>query len=285
VGLIELLSLAVLSVGLVGLVAYYQRVVRPRELARARLAATLDLEGPPAPRVQVFVRKRWWLPWLVALVVGGGVVLLTPLPRALGIAFGVVAGLLAWQGELGRLARRRLQMESQLADSIDLMVGALHAGGSALSTLEHATREARAPLRLHLEEVLGRIRLGDDPQEVFQALAARVPLETFRLFVSVLAVHWEVGGSLAPTLASVGRAIRDRIELSRRVRALTAETRVSLVAVLAMTYFIALIIWANAPERMQAFLATTVGTVLTTGAVLLQGLGVVWAASLSRMKL
>ncbi|MCI0458178.1 MAG: type II secretion system F family protein [Gemmataceae bacterium] len=284
-GLIELLSLAVLTAGLAGLIAYYQRVVRPRELARARLAATLDLEGPAPPRVQVFVRKRWWLPWLVALAVGGAVVLLTPLPRALGSAFGVVAGLLAWQGELGRLARRRLQMESQLADAIDLMVGALHAGGSALSALEHATREARAPLRPQLEEVLGRIRLGDDPQEVFQALAARVPLETFRLFVSVLAVHWEVGGSLAPALASVGRAVRDRIELSRRVRALTAETRVSLVAVLAMTYFIALIIWANEPERMQAFLATTVGTALTTGAVLLQGLGVVWASSLSRMKL
>ena len=50
---------------------------------------------------------------------------------------------------------------------------------------------------------------------------ARVPLETFRLFAAALTVHQEVGGSLAPTLATVGRIIRDRIELTRRIRSLT----------------------------------------------------------------
>jgi Flp pilus assembly protein TadB len=284
VGPIELLSLATLTAGLAGVVWYYLGAARPRQRARTRLAAALELDGPASPRVQVFVRRRWWLPWLAAALAGAAVALLTPLPRPLAVAFGVVTGLLAWQGELARLVGRRLQIEAQLADAIDLMVGTLRAGASALSALEKAAGEAKRPLRPQLEEVLGRIRLGDDPQAVFQALAARVPLETFRLLASVLAVHWELGGSLAPTLATVGRAIRDRIELSRRVRALTAEGRVSLVAVLAMTYFIAMLVWANAPERMEAFLATTVGTALTTGAVVLQGLGVAWVSSVSRFK-
>ena len=56
---------------------------------------------------------------------------------------------------------------------------------------------------------------------------ARVPLETFRLFSAALTVHQEVGGSLAPTLATVGRIIRDRIELTRRVRSLTVQSRAS----------------------------------------------------------
>jgi uncharacterized membrane protein (UPF0127 family) len=122
-------------------------------------------------------------------------------------------------------------IEVQLADAIDLMTGALQAGGGVTSALENAIAETRRPLRPQLEDVLGRIRFGDDPQAVLRSLAARVPLETFRLFASVLSVHWEIGGSLAPTLATVGRQVRDRIELSRRLRSLTVQSRASTIAV------------------------------------------------------
>jgi tight adherence protein B len=111
-----------------------------------------------------------------------------------------------------------------------------------------------------------------------------VPLETFALFTAALAVHWEVGGTLAPTLAVVGRAIRDRIALTRRIRALTAEARVSIIAVLAMTYFIAAFVWVSDPQRMQTFLGTRVGSALAAGAIFLQGLGIVWASAISRLK-
>src|SRR5205085_5028618 len=119
--------------------------------------------------------------------------------------------------------------------------------------------EARRPLRPQLDELLGRIRYGDDAQVVLKDLQRHVPLETFRLFASALSVHWETGGSLTPTLATVGRVIRDRIEVNRRIRALTSQARTSTVAVLLVTYFLALIIWRNDPERMRQFLATAIG--------------------------
>ena len=81
--------------------------------------------------------------------------------------------------------------------------------------LESEIRESPAPLNQQLEEIANRIELGDSPQTVFRTLTDRVPLETFLLFASALSVHWEVGGSLAPTLATVGRTIRDRIEMSK----------------------------------------------------------------------
>jgi tight adherence protein B len=150
------------------------------------------------------------------------------------------------------------------------------------AALENAARESRQPLRGQLEEVVGRIRLGDDPRTVFRQLSNRVPLETFLLFTSALAVHWEVGGSLAPTLATVGRTIRDRIELSRRVRSMTAQARISTIAIIGVTYFIALVMWRNDPERMEAFLGTSLGATIVAGTVLLQGLGIVWGSYISR---
>src|SRR5438093_759703 len=83
------------------------------------------------------------------------------------------------------------------------------------------------------------------PLAVLRALERRVPLETFRLFGAALAVHWEVGGSLAPILATVGRAVRDRIELARRINSLTTQARLSIGAVLGTTYFVALAVWRN----------------------------------------
>ena len=56
------------------------------------------------------------------------------------------------------------------------------------------------------------------------------------------------------------------------------------MAVLAVTYFIAAIIWRNDPERMQNFLATSIGRGLVVAAVILQGVGLVWSAWLGRVK-
>ncbi len=144
-------------------------------------------------------------PWLYATPLGVAVVIL-------GTLF-----------EGCRIQRRIGRIEAQLADAIDLMISALGAGVSVMQALEAAEHETRSPLRPQLETVLGRIRLGDDPQAVLRGLEQTVPLATFQLFTAALAVHWEVGGSLIGPLAVVGRAVRDRIEMGRRVRSLTAQ--------------------------------------------------------------
>jgi tight adherence protein B len=156
---------------------------------------------------------------------------------------------------------------------------------SVTQALEIAARESRAPLRPQLTHVLGRIRLGDDPQAVLRSLERSVPLATFRLFTSALSVHWEVGGSLTGPLAVVARAIRDRIEMSRRVRALTAQSRFSTLAILAVTYFVAVVVWRADPERMRQFLGTSLGQWLIAATVVLQAIGVLWTARLGRMQL
>ena len=66
------------------------------------------------------------------------------------------------------LANRKIFLiEVQLGDAIDLMVAALQVGVGVLNALESAVNELRPPLRPQLEEVLGRIRYGDDPQLSF----------------------------------------------------------------------------------------------------------------------
>jgi Flp pilus assembly protein TadB len=85
-------------------------------------------------------------------------------------------------------------------------------------------------------------------------------------------------------LATVGKTIRDRIETTRKVRSNIAQSQISTIAVLLLTYFIALIVWRNGPPQMQQFLGTRMGSALAAGSMVLQAVGIVWMALLSRLK-
>ncbi len=53
---------------------------------------------------------------------------------------------------------------------------------------------------------------------------------------------------------------------------------------LGATYFIALVIWRNDPERMAAFLDTAVGRYLVVTAIVLQVVGIIWSAAIGKVK-
>src|SRR5436190_2594905 len=173
-----------------------------------------------------------------------------------------------------------LLIESQLAAAIYLMVGSLRAGASLLAAFESALEEIGPPLRPYFQEVAGRIRLGDDPRSSVSDLQVHVPLETFRLFAISLAIHWEVGGSLATTLSTVGQTVRDRIELSRRVRAQGVESHASVAVVLAIAYILGFLMWRTNPQRLEAFVASGLGSLVVAGVITLQAIGLLWMSRL-----
>jgi Flp pilus assembly protein TadB len=202
----------------------------------------------------------------------------------IAITFGLVVALLAAMAEVAYAQRQAAKLEEQLAEAIDMMIGTLGAGAGLSTSLSIVIEELKDPLQSIFKDLLGRIRLGDDPQQVFATLARRIPLETYLLFSSALSVHWEVGGSLTPTLATVGRTIRDRIEISRRIRTNVAQSNISTLAILGLTYFIALVMWRNSPDQMAAFIRSTTGEFFISFSMLLQAIGIVWMHWMSRPK-
>ena len=167
---------------LIALVAVGWRSVRRREIAWQRLAEVNQTRAE-GERVPVGVRRlhrRWiWAPWGLALIVAGVTALVSRFSMPYVVALGVMVGFLASQLESFLAARHAATLEGQLADAIDIMIGAVDAGAGVGAAIDAAITECRAPLRPYLEEVKGRIQLGDEPAEVFRSLAQRVPLEAF----------------------------------------------------------------------------------------------------------
>lgn len=272
-------------------VFYLAYAAHARNRAAARLASMIDTADgggggplPPQRGGQTFPRRYRLVPPAVAL---GVIVLLsmaTRLPLQIGIAIGALAGVFASLLEAHRAEQQEALIETQLAAAIDLMVSSIRAGAGLLAAFESTLEEAEQPLRRYFQDVAGRIRLGDDPRAAVSDLQSRVPLETFQLFATSLAIHWEVGGSLATTLSTVGRTIRDRIELSRRVRAQGVESHASVAVVMTITYILALLMWKTNPDRLEAFVRTGIGTTLVAAAIGMQAVGLVWMSRLSRSK-
>jgi tight adherence protein B len=261
---------------------------RMRRLADQRLASMIgpidigETRGEPRRTIRAFPERYRMAAPASGIVAGGGLWLLTGMPIEVAAAVGLLFGVFAHLVEDFLAAQKAEVIEAQLAAAIYLMVGSLRAGASLLAAFESALEEVGPPLRPYFQEVAGRIRLGDDPRTAVTDLQRNVPLETFRLFATSLAVHWEVGGSLATTLSTVGQTVRDRIELSRRVRAQGVESQASVAVVLLIAYVLAFLMWRTNPDRLEAFVQTGIGTVIVAGVITLQAIGLVWMARLNR---
>ena len=282
------MTLAVLAVLAVA-AGYWWYGHRARQLTLQRLAAFIDPADEPVsaepvttPTTRRFPPRHRYAAAGAGVAAGLVLWLGVRAPLEIAAAGGLLVGVLAHLIEDYVSGQKTALIEAQLASAIYLMVGSLRAGASLLAAFESALEEIGPPLRPYFLEVAGRIRLGDDPQAAVADLQQHVPVETFRLFATSLAVHWEVGGSLATTLSTVGQTVRDRIELSRRVRAQGVEAHASVAVVLAIAYVLGFLMWRTNPDRLEAFVASEIGTLVVAAVIVLQAIGLVWMARLSR---
>lgn len=273
-----------------GFVAWVYRGVRNQRLVHERLMAhpsTLSTEvaeedRPEAPKT--WLRRYRYAAWTVGLVVFCSLFWIVDLAFAFALALSVMLGVGAHLLEDQRATRRTLLIESQLAEAIDLMVASLSAGAASMEAMESAADELKSPLKDELHQIVGQIRCGEEQREAFTQLATRIPLESFRLFAFTLAAHSDSGGSLAPTLSTVGESIRDRIELSRMARSQSAQSQASVIGILGITWFLGLMMWRSAPERFEEFVAAPIGSMFLAGAMMMQAVGLAWISKLSKLK-
>jgi tight adherence protein B len=279
---------AVFAVLFIATGLYAWQGYRMRQLAVGRLAVMMDTHVTDQPReesrrtIESFPRRYRYIPPAVGVAVALLLWLLVGLPLDISAAGGILFAVIAHLGEEYRGQQQTALIETQLSQAIYLMVGSLRAGASLLSAFESALEEVGSPLRSYFLEVAGRIRLGDDPRLAVSDLQIHVPLETFRLFATSLSIHWEVGGSLATTLSTVGRTVRDRIELSRTIRAQSVESHASVGVVLGITYVLGFLMWRTNPDRLNAFLGSSIGTMVVAAVITMQAVGLIWMSRLNK---
>jgi tight adherence protein B len=183
-----------------------------------------------------------------------------------------------------RTDRRRRAFAEQLDDALQLMASSLRAGHSLLRAVDAVSRDTQAPMSVEFARVVNEARVGRDLGEALDEVADRTGSDDFRWVVQAIEVHREVGGNLAEVLDRVGETLRDRAQLFRQARALSAEGRTSAIVLLVMPFAVGAIISVTAPAYLAPLFSTVTGFVMLGVAVGLMVVGALWLRSIVKVR-
>ncbi len=170
--------------------------------------------------------------------------------------------------------RKRMQrFEEQLPDALELIARSLKAGHAFSSGMKMVTDEFDDPIGTEFAKTLNEINFGVDVTEALKNLAKRVDCPDLNFFVISVILQKETGGNLAEILENIGRLIRERFKFYGRVRALTAEGRLSAVVLIGLPFAIAFVIFLLNPEYIKILTTDPTGKIIVISALILMAIG------------
>ncbi len=228
---------------------------RPDE--SSRLAAWLLAQDPVALVDGMLSRAGMSVPTLRCLAYVGGAVatlaltglFIVKLAMWKAVLVAVVFGMVLPAWWLHRRGRARLiKLAGQLPDAIDMIVRSLRAGHPVASAISMVAREMPDPIGSEFGLVFDEMTYGLDLRAALDNLASRVPVQDLHYMIVAVRIQYGTGGNLAEVLAGLSRVIRDRHRMRTRIRALSAEGRMSATILSALPFVLAGLIFLMRPN-------------------------------------
>lgn len=182
-----------------------------------------------------------------------------------------------------RMNKRSAAFGDQLSDTLQLLSSSLRAGQGLMQAVDSVAREGEAPASDEFKRIVTETRLGRDLIDSLRAMADRVRSEDFNWVIPAIEINREVGGDLAEVLDTVAGTIRDRADIRRQVKTLSAEGRLSAYVLLSLPCGIALFINMSSPEYLSE-LWKAPGLYLAGAAALMMVIGGVWLFKLCKIE-
>lgn len=187
----------------------------------------------------------------VAVTVAVLLIAVVGLAPTSAIVAGLVVGLVAALLVLRELDRRwQLAFLENFNDAIDLIIRAVRSGIPVNEAIRQAGNEVNEPVMSEFRRIADSIDLGVDMRDALRQAADRVALSDFDFFVVCLVLQRETGGQLTETLEGLTHILRRRKEIRLKVRALTAEGRMTAAIVGALPVIVAALMYMLQPEHI-----------------------------------
>ncbi len=244
-----------------------------------RLARRLDLAGiarKPAEWVLLGAAASLVLAVLLTLLTGSPV---------LGVLLGALAGWLGMRltGSL-RTARRRGAFAGQLPDVLQLVAGSLQSGFSLPQALNAVVGENTQPAAGELSRALAETRIGAELEGALDRVADRMDSTDLRWTIMAIRIQRTVGGNLVEVLRNTAGTMRERAQLRRQVRALSAEGRLSAYILVALPLLIGAWLFIGRRSYVHPLYTTSFGLVMLVGAAVLMVMGSLWMRKLIKVE-
>jgi tight adherence protein B len=173
-------------------------------------------------------------------------------------------------------ARKRQAFEEQLADNLHVVASAMRSGHAFAGALAVAVTDADEPARSELQRIVTDERLGVPLDTAIERVAKRTRSRELEYVGLVATIQRDTGGNTSEVIDRVTETIRERAELNREVRSLTAQGRLGGAIVSVLPLFVIVVMSTAQPGYFDPMLHTTTGVVVGIIAVGLLGIG--WLA-------
>lgn len=164
---------------------------------------------------------------LLAFAIFAGL-LIAPIPVPLSAAVALALGVLVPVSVLrGRINRKTQALIAQLPDALELMARGLRVGHPLNASIASVAQEMSDPIGSEFGIIFDQINYGDDLPEAFLDFAERIDIEDLHYLSASIGIQHGTGSDLAHVVELLAKVVRSRIMLRRKVRAISAEGRVS----------------------------------------------------------
>lgn len=171
-------------------------------------------------------------------------------------------------------AQRIRTIDNQLLDAILLMAGSLRSGHSFLQALDLVSRETFPPLSEEFQRVLHENRVGLRLEDALNNLTDRTESREIELMVAGVLVQREVGGNLAEVLDNIATTIEKRVKMQAKLRALTAQGRMSAWVISLLPFVLAFFIFTLNPQYGGLLVNEPLGRIMLIGGVIMLVIGI-----------
>jgi tight adherence protein B len=186
-----------------------------------------------------------------------------------GLLLGFIVPFTVWGVIRRKVEHKRQQFAEQLPDNLAVLASAIRAGHSFVGALSVVVDDAPEPARSEFRRVVADEQLGRPLEEAIEVVVVRMKNRDLEQVALVAILQRETGGSTAEVLERVVDTVRERMELRRLVRTLTAAGRMSRWVVSFLPLVLLLAIWILNPSYLDPLLSQTSGRVLLVFAALL----------------
>jgi tight adherence protein B len=192
--------------------------------------------------------------------------------------FGLTSPFVARAVVKRKLKAVRDQFADQFPANLQVLASALRAGHSFNGALGVVVDNAHEPARSELARVVQDDKLGVLPEDAIRKLARRMSNRDIEQVALLAELQRTSGGNSAEILDTVVGTIRERAEIRRLVRTLTAQGRMARWILTGLPVFVTAFLWLIHPDVMMQFFTSGMGqvalliaaTMVATGSLVIQ---------------
>ena len=181
-----------------------------------------------------------------------------PLPACLGLSFVMGFGLPRFILN-SAISRRQKKFTNHFADAMDIIVRGVRTGlplGDCLKIIAH---ESPDPLGSEFRRVVEGESLGIPIEVCLEQMYERMPISEVNFFATVLNIQKTTGGNLGEALANLSNVLRGRKILREKIKALSAEAKVSAIIIGSLPIIVMLLGTIASPQYMTELYTTPTG--------------------------